>query len=77
MASDLQKYRAQIFQISGFGFMSPLGKIILDSKDIKFENLNLWLLVYFLFSLILTYFGMILILKVEEKLEEYKRRYYE
>ena len=77
MASDLQKYRAQVFQISGFGFISPLGRLILDAKDIKFENLNLWLLVYFIFSLILAYFGMILIFKGEEKLEEYKRRYYE
>ena len=70
MASDLQRYRAQFFQISGFAFMTPLGKFILDLKDIKLEQVGIWFFVYLVFSLLLAYCGIIFLLKGEEHLND-------
>jgi len=72
MITELQKYRAQVFQILGFALMTPLGKFVLDLKDIKLENINLWFFLYLFISLFLTYLGIICIFKGEEKLEEYR-----
>lgn len=77
MANDIQKYRAQFFQIAGFALMSPFGRFILDLKDMKLKDANLWVLFCFLLSIILSYIGIIFLLKGEEHLEEYKRKDYE
>jgi len=34
MISEFQKYRAQLFQISGFAFATPFGRLILKLLDL-------------------------------------------
>lgn len=70
MVSDIQKYRAQIFQVMGFAFMSPFGKFMLDLKDIKIMDITLWSFIYFLFSFVAAYYGIILFNKGQDELEE-------
>ena len=63
MINELQKkYESQFLQISGFSLMTPFGKIILSALDFEFHNLNLFFILYLLFSLVLAFCGMILIL---------------
>jgi len=63
MASDLQQYRAQIFQISGFALMSPIGKFVLDLKDTKLKDMDIWYFICLVIAFMLGYFGIILYLK--------------
>ena len=70
VASDLEKYRAQFFQICGFCFMTPLGKVILGLLDYDLDKIWPKLFAYFIFSLLLAYLGIIFVLKGEEKLYE-------
>lgn len=76
MANNLQEYRSQIFQISGFALMSPLGKFILDLKDTELENMDLWYFICLLIAFVLFCFGIISILKGEKKLEELIKKYH-
>jgi hypothetical protein len=63
MANELQKkYEAQFLQISGFSFMTPLAKVILNAIDFK-VGFNLQLLINLILSLIFSFIGMILILE--------------
>ncbi len=63
------KYRAETFRIFGLVFMTPFGKLVLDFPNFRFNNINLQSIAYFIFSLILIYFGIILVLKGFEILE--------
>ncbi len=73
MAMDIQKYRAQFFQISGFCFMSPFGKLVLGIPGYKLSDFNFLFIIYIVISLFLFYLGIIFMFKGEEHLEE--RRY--
>lgn len=70
MASDIQKYRAQMFQILGFAFTTPLGKFMLDLKDIRLTDIRIWLFIYFLFSVIIAYCGIIFLNKGQDEFGE-------
>ena len=70
MVTDLDKYRAQFFQIAALCFITPLGKIILGLIDYDLSKMWPKLLAYFVFSLFLSYIGMVLLFKGEEHLEE-------
>ena len=69
MASDAQKYRAQFFQISGFAFFTPLGRLVLgllEKRALDFSlGFFLALAICFLFAAI----GIILISEGLEHLE--------
>lgn len=72
MVTELDKYRAQYFQIAGFCLMSPLGKIILNLFDYELkEILTIKFLICSVIALLLFYLGLVLIFKGEEKLEEW------
>lgn len=77
MISDLQKYRAQVFQISGFALMAPVGKFVLDLKDTKPGDMDIWYFICLVIAFMLGYFGIIFIFKGEEKLEELRKKHYE
>ncbi|MBI3590750.1 MAG: hypothetical protein HY094_05140 [Candidatus Melainabacteria bacterium] len=70
MVSEVQKYRAQFFQVLGFSFMTPIGKIVLDAIDMEQSDLTFKLLIYTGVALILASLGIILNLKGMEVLEE-------
>ena len=70
MILEVDKYRAQFFQIGGLCLMSPLGKLILDLPDFNFIKFGIRLLIYVPFSIMLFYFGMIVILHGMEILEK-------
>jgi len=70
MASDLQKYKAQIFQIIGIGFTAPLGKVVLDAFDIEFDKYDLKLLSLFLIAFFFAVLGIILMFKGSDHLDE-------
>ena len=63
------EYRAETFRMLGLALMTPFGKEVLDFPNFRFENTNLQSVIYFIFSLILLYFGIILVLKGFEILE--------
>lgn len=73
MASEVQKYRANMFQIGGFGLMSPLGKVVLNFSEYKLLDLNLQFLLNILLSLLLFSLGIMLLIKGMETLEERQR----
>lgn len=62
------KYRAETFRIFGLVFMTPFGKLVLDFPNFRFNSISLQSVAYFIFSLILVYFGIILVLKGFETL---------
>jgi len=68
MVDDIQKYRAQMFQVMGFAFMTPLGSFILGLKDVKIIDITFWSFIYFSFSLVLAHFGIILFNKGQDEL---------
>ena len=70
------EYRAETFRIFGLSVMAPFGKVILTLSDLKFEQLNMQLIIYFVISLILVLFGIILIqIGYEILLEERQKRW--
>ncbi len=63
------EYRAESFRIFGLGLMTPLGKWILELPNLKLAGITVQSIIYFVFSLILFYFGIILVLKGFEIME--------
>ena len=74
MVTELDKYRAQFFQVGGLCFMTPLGKVVLGLLDYDLGRMWLKLLLYSIFSLLLFYVGIIFVVKGEEHLEKEKYR---
>ena len=72
MVTEVQKYRASMFQIGGFGFMSPLGKVVLNFSEYELLDLHLQFLLNILISLLLFGLGIMLLIKGMETLEERK-----
>ena len=70
MIREVDKYKAQFFQIVGFSFMTPFAKLIMDIFDMQFIKLKLAYFVLLSISLVLLYLGIILITKGLEHLEE-------
>ena len=70
MVAEEQKYMAQFFQISGFCCMTPFGRLILRLLDVEPFNISLRFFVVFLLSILLLIWGIILVLKGLERVEE-------
>ena len=68
MTSD--EYRAETFRAFGLSSMVPFGKAILALSDLKLKEMNIQLIIYFVISLILVLFGIILIQRGYEVLTE-------
>jgi len=67
MATGLDKYRAQFFQILGFIFLTPLGKFIMRFLDV--DNpfpFTLKSVFVFVISILIGYYGIIFVLKGDE-----------
>ena len=71
MAIEKDKYRAQFFQIGAFALMTPLASVIMDLKNISWEDINIRFFLFSSLSLILFVCGMIAatfgIIYLEEK----------
>lgn len=63
MVLEVQKYRAQFFQILGFSFMTPCGKMILNLFDLEPSYLSLKFLILFIISPTFAFLGIILNVK--------------
>ncbi len=63
MITEVQKYRANTFQIIGLGFMAPFGKLILKVFNLEAIAINLYLATILALSLFCSYLGIILIVK--------------
>ena len=70
MTSDVQKYRAQVFQILGFILMTPLGNLILNMIITQKNNLSWSFVLALVTSMILAFCGILLLLKGMIVLEE-------
>ena len=71
MVRDSDKYRTTMFQIAGFGLMSPLSMVVMNLYSyLSFEYFNWKLLFCLSIDLILFYFGMIFVLRGLEILKE-------
>ena len=75
MITELQKYQAQFFQVSGFCLMTPLGKLVLDFLDFKLSDIDIKFIFYLLLTLLLTFFGIILVIHGMEILEERRQKW--
>lgn len=75
MVTKQQEYQARFFQILGFAFMTPFGHLFLKAPEMGIQNLNLKMLVYAVFSIILVVVGIILNIKGMEYLEERGERW--
>ena len=69
MITDLDKYRAQCLQISGFCLMSPFGNLILNAPEYNTGNLNLFFFAYIMVTFILFCSGIICVARGEIHLE--------
>ncbi len=69
MVVESKKYRAQFFQVSGFCLMTPMGKLVLEFLDIGWDDLTIKFFFYLIVALVLTYFGIIFIIRGMEILE--------
>jgi len=59
MASDLNKHKADILKITGFAFISPLGRVIMQPAVVINEFDSFWGSLYFLAVLLLALLGII------------------
>ena len=70
MITEVQKYRAQLFQISGFSLITPIGKLILDFLNLKQTDISLKFFIYIVTAILLAFIGLVLILHGMTILEE-------
>ncbi len=70
MIRERDKYKAGYFQIGAFSCMAPLGKVILDIKEMNQASFTLAFFIHIVVALILFYFGIILLGKGLFILEE-------
>lgn len=68
------EYRAETFRIFGLALMTPLGKWILDLPTLELDGINIQSIISFALSLVLFYFGIILVLKGFEIMETQGRK---
>ena len=69
MSSDVQKYKAQFFQISGFALMSPLGKMVLNIFELKEITFSTIFFILFGIALVMFAGGIMLTARGLEHLE--------
>ena len=69
MASDFDKYRAQIFQIAGFALTTPFGRLILKLIDNEPVNVSVRFLTVLFISAVIGFCGIMLLLKGLECVE--------
>lgn len=75
MINELQKFRIEIFKVSGFAFLTPIGRIFVQSTVVFNEFQPIGFLTYLFICLMLGTLGLNLILKAYDivELEERKR----
>ena len=66
---ELRKFRAQMIQIIGFSFMTPVGKLFLSIPDIELDDLEMVYFSYWMISLFLLYLGIICLARSQEIME--------
>ena len=69
MVTESQKYRAQFLQVSGFCLMTPMGKLVLEFLDIGWNDLTIKFSFYLIVTLVLTYLGIMFVIRGMEILE--------
>ncbi|OGI18706.1 MAG: hypothetical protein A3B68_03430 [Candidatus Melainabacteria bacterium RIFCSPHIGHO2_02_FULL_34_12] len=69
MISEFQKYRAQLFQISGFAFATPFGRLILKLLDLEPIALTIRFFIVLVISIFLLICGILLLIKGFEGLD--------
>ncbi len=57
-----EEYLTEIYKISGFALMSPIGKFILSIPDISIDCLNYQFFIYVGLSILLFLIGLIMLL---------------
>lgn len=69
MISEDKKYLADVYKLSGFALMSPLGRFILFLSDVflNYKELKPILIIHLFISLVLFLCGMIMIQKGYEE----------
>lgn len=72
MITEEHKFLAEVYKISGFALMTPLGRYFLIFSDINLRNLTVQFFIHLIISIILFYFGVIMIQRAYEELQEIK-----
>lgn len=70
MATEGQKYLAEVKKIAGFALMTPFGRYFLILSEINMKDLTIMFWVHLLVSFILFCWGVIMIQKAYEEVRE-------
>ena len=73
MISEEDKYIANSFKVAGFACMSMVGKFILNIRE-EISDFTFWDFIYLIFASVVFYFGMILLFKGSDRLEEREKK---
>ena len=63
MIKEIDRYSAEIFKISGFALMSPLGRVVIQPSVVFTEFGLKGFIFYSIFSLFLFFIGIIILIK--------------
>ena len=72
MTNEEHKFLADVYKVSGFALMTPLGRYFLILSDIKITSLTIQFYIHLIVSIILFCFGGIMIQRAYEKIQEIK-----
>ena len=72
MTNEEHEFLADVYKVSGFALMTPLGRYFLILSDIRFPDLTIQFFIYLTVSIVLFYFGVIMIQRAYEEIQEIK-----
>ena len=70
--NEEHKFLADVYKVSGFALMTPLGRYFLILSDLRINNLTFQFYVHLVVSIILFCFGAIMIQRAYEEIQEIK-----
>ena len=74
MINEEQKQLSEIYKISGFALMTPVGQIILSIPNLTLQDLNIKFFLYLILACLFFYFGMILLVKSLEEVTDLRSK---
>ena len=70
MTNEEHKFLADVYKVSGFALMTPLGRYFLILSDIRINSLTIQFYVHLTVAIILFCFGVIMIQRAYEEIQE-------
>ena len=70
MVKEEDKFLAEVYKIAGFALMTPFAQYFLTFSSFKISNITIFSATHFLISIVLFYFGYIMIQRAYEMVQE-------